>query len=178
MFLSDLSAEGSLGKPDPPFSDTPAIVRFAECRDLTVPINLAGGSRVSRYLPFAAPNRPFAVLPGLPAGRQLGDQVGKPRKRGSRRRLDASSGVVRSLGREPASRGAVKPHKPTTRQSPSPKTGRFRTSLPEAGVPGRGCSAACNDLSFDRRGTPARLANVIPTAKMWVPVWASPKQSG
>jgi hypothetical protein len=46
-------------------------------------------------------HRPFAVLPGFPAGRQLGYQVvGKP----SRTRLTASGGVVRSLGREPASR--------------------------------------------------------------------------
>jgi hypothetical protein len=55
MVLSDLSAEGSLGEPDPPFSDTQAIVRFAERRDLTVPINLAGGSTVSRIVPFPAP---------------------------------------------------------------------------------------------------------------------------
>ena len=33
---------------------------------------------MSIILPFADPDRPFAVLPGFPAGRQLGYQVGKP----------------------------------------------------------------------------------------------------
>jgi hypothetical protein len=61
---------------------------------------------LSEILRFPAPSRPFAVLPDLPAGRQLGYQVvGEPLRMRFPTPAGRTKGVVRSLDREPASRG-------------------------------------------------------------------------